>query len=116
MTAGEAVGEDATRRAHRLCGTSDLPEGAARRFEVDGRSICVVRCAGDVIRAIDDTCSHEDFSLAEGEVDAEACEIECWKHGSLFSLVTGEPLTFPATTPVAVYEVEVVGEDVAVWW
>ena len=41
-------------------------------------------------------------------------EIECWKHGSLFSLVSGEPLTLPATRPVEVYEVVVGADDVSV--
>lgn len=100
--------------ATRLCGTGDLAPGEARRFLVDGRGICLVRCGDDTWRAVADTCSHEDFSLAEGEVDAEACEIECEKHGSLFSLVTGEALTFPATQSVAVYAVELDGEDVSV--
>ena len=35
----------------------------------------------------------------------EECEIECWKHGSSFSLATGEPLTLPATLPVPTYPV-----------
>ena len=39
-----------------------------------------------------DTCSiAEDYSLSEGEVLAEECEMECWKHGSTFDLRTGEP-------------------------
>ena len=41
---------------------------------------------GDDFYAIGDRCSHEDFSLSEGEVLADECEIECWKHGSTFSL------------------------------
>ncbi len=98
----------------RLCGTGDLERGEARRFVADGRPVCLVRCADDTWRAVADTCSHEDFSLAEGEVDAEACEIECDKHGSLFSLLTGEALTMPATRPIAVYEVVVDGDDVSV--
>ena len=106
--------EARVRTAYRLCGTDELAPGAARRFEVNGRPICLARCADGSWHAIDDTCSHEDFSLAEGEVDAEACEIECWKHGSLFSLLTGEALTFPATRPVAVHEVVVDADDVEV--
>jgi 3-phenylpropionate/trans-cinnamate dioxygenase ferredoxin subunit len=35
-------------------------------------------------------------------------ELECWKHGSAFSLVTGEPSTLPATQPVPVYVASVV--------
>jgi 3-phenylpropionate/trans-cinnamate dioxygenase ferredoxin component len=95
----------------RVCAAEEVEEGAARRFEVDGTAIALVRCQG-AFHAVADTCSHEDYSLAEGEVFAEECEIECWKHGSTFSLLTGEPLTLPATRPVAVYQVEV--EDGAV--
>ena len=75
--------------------------------------IALVRIDDDVY-AIDDRCSHEDYSLSEGEVLAEECEIECWKHGSTFDLRTGEPQTLPATKPVAVYPVHVEGDDVMV--
>jgi len=44
----------------------------------------------------------------------DTCEIECWKHGSTFSLKTGEPQSFPATRPVPVYDVVVDGIDVVV--
>ena len=69
---------------------------------------------GDDFYAIGDRCSHADFSLAEGEVWVEEREIECWKHGSTFSLVDGEPQSLPATRPVPVYDVIVEGDDVMV--
>ena len=84
----------------------DLEDGVARRVEDGERAICVVRCRA-VVYAIDDLCSHEDYSLAAGAVDVDECAIECWKHGSLFSLQSGEPLTFPATRPVEVYPVTI---------
>ena len=46
---------------------------------------------GDDFYAVDDECSHEDYSLSEGEVWAEECEIECPRHGSTFDLRTGRP-------------------------
>ncbi len=98
---------------HVVCPLAELELGRPVRVEVDGRAICVVLC-GEGVHAIDDQCSHEDYSLAEGEVDAEACEIECWKHGSLFSLVTGEALTLPATQPVAVHPVQIEGDSVVI--
>jgi 3-phenylpropionate/trans-cinnamate dioxygenase ferredoxin subunit len=64
--------------------------------------VAVVRI-GDDVYAIGDTCSHADVSLSEGEVWCDEKELECWKHGSTFSLVTGEPSTLPATQPVPVY-------------
>jgi 3-phenylpropionate/trans-cinnamate dioxygenase ferredoxin subunit len=98
---------------HTLCRFDDFPDGTARRFEVDGRSVAVVRI-GDDVYAIGDTCSHANFSLSEGEVLCETKELECWKHGSAFSLETGEAMTLPATQPVPVYEVSVIAGDVVI--
>jgi 3-phenylpropionate/trans-cinnamate dioxygenase ferredoxin subunit len=95
----------------RVCSLDEMPVGTARRVEVDGLAIALVHCTGGY-RAVSDTCSHEDYSLAEGEVYPDECEIECWKHGSTFSLETGAPLTLPATQPVKVFEVVVDGSDV----
>ena len=97
----------------RLCGKNDLESGTARRFEVGKHRICLVRVADDFY-AIGDRCSHADFSLAEGEVYPEEREIECWKHGSTFSLIDGKPQSLPATKPVPTYEVRVDGDDVMV--
>jgi 3-phenylpropionate/trans-cinnamate dioxygenase ferredoxin subunit len=95
----------------RLCAIDEVADGEAQRFDVDGHRICLVRI-GEDFYAIGDRCSHQDFSLAEGEVYAEDLEIECWKHGSTFSLTDGEPQSLPATKPVPVYDVSV--EDGAV--
>jgi len=95
----------------RLCAVEDLTPGEARRFDVGRHKICLVRIDDDFY-AIGDVCSHADVSLSEGEVDVETKHIECWKHGSCFSLQTGEPDTLPATRPVPVYDVRVVDGDV----
>ncbi len=97
----------------RVCARDDVPAGEARRFDVDGHRVCVVRI-GDDFYAIGDECSHEDYSLAEGEIFEDDRTIECWRHGSAFSLTTGEPTTLPATQPVPVYDVTVSGDDVIV--
>jgi 3-phenylpropionate/trans-cinnamate dioxygenase ferredoxin subunit len=97
----------------RLCAMSDVAAGAARRFDVGEHRIALVRVE-DSFYALGDRCSHADYSLSEGEIFPEDLEIECWKHGSTFSLETGEPLCLPATQPVPVYEVEVEGDDVMV--
>lgn len=97
----------------KLCSMSELEPGTARRVDVAGHRIAVVRI-GDDVYAIGDKCSHADYSLAEGEVFVEDLEIECPKHGSAFSLGTGEPASLPATRPVPVYKVKVEGDDVMV--
>jgi len=97
----------------RLCGRDELEPNSARRFDVAGARVALVR-VGDEFFALGDECSHEDYSLSEGEVLAEECEIECWKHGSTFELRTGRPCSLPATKPVPTYTVRVVGDDVVV--
>jgi len=99
--------------AVRVCSRDDLAPGSARRFDVGGTPVAVVR-VGDDFYAISDTCSHADFSLSEGDVWPDEREIECPKHGSTFSLETGEPQSLPATTPVPVYDVVIEGDDVKV--
>ena len=96
-----------------LCAIDDLASGEARRFDVSGLRIALVRI-DDAFFAVDDECSHEDYSLSEGEVWAAECEIECPRHGSMFDLRTGKPCSLPATQPVAVYEVKVEDGTVAV--
>ncbi len=95
----------------RLCAVDELAPGTARRFDVGEHRIALVRIGTDFY-ALGDRCSHADFSLSEGEVWPDEKEIECWKHGSTFSLLTGEPQSLPATRPVPVYSVTVDGESV----
>jgi 3-phenylpropionate/trans-cinnamate dioxygenase ferredoxin subunit len=89
-----------------VCAFDDLAPNSATRFVIHGTPVAVVRI-GDDIYAIGDTCSHAEVSLSEGELWCDELEIECWKHGSTFSLITGEPQTLPATVPVPVYVVKV---------
>ena len=89
MAEGTAV-ETEGRSTVRLCSVDDLAPGEARRFDVAGLRIALVRI-DDEFHAVGDRCSHEDFSLADGEVWADECEIECSKHGSTFDLRTGSP-------------------------
>ena len=97
----------------RLCSLDDLADGEARRFDVADHRLAVVRIGADVY-VIGDRCSHADVSLSEGEVDAEDRTLECWKHGSTFSLLDGHPTSLPATKPVPVYGVRVVDGEVEV--
>jgi 3-phenylpropionate/trans-cinnamate dioxygenase ferredoxin subunit len=88
-----------------------LVTGKPVKLEKGGRTICVTR-VGDQVFAIDDTCSHSDASLSEGEVTD--FKIECWLHGAEFDLRTGEALTPPAVVPVKIYPVTVDGDSVTV--
>ena len=92
---------------------AEIAEGSAKVFTVNGESVAVVNCNGQFY-AIDNICSHAYAELAEGEVDADDCTIECPLHGSIFSLESGRPRTLPAVTPVATYPVQIVGDNIQV--
>ncbi|MEU3498105.1 non-heme iron oxygenase ferredoxin subunit [Kitasatospora cineracea] len=95
----------------RACALSVLQEDVPKKVELNGVPVAIVRTDEGVF-AINDTCSHANVSLSEGEV--EDCRIECWLHGSTFDLRTGKPSGLPATRPVAVYPVKIEGDDVLV--
>ena len=96
----------------RVCGVDDLETDAALRVVVGGVPVAVVKDSAGDIFAIGDTCTHGDISLAEGFVEGDT--LECWAHGSKFSLTSGRPLTLPAYQPVPVFRVTVEGADVLV--
>ena len=90
---------------------SELVQGKPVKVEKDGKTICVAR-VGDEVFAVDDTCSHSDASLSEGDV--ADFKIECWLHGAEFDLRSGEALTPPAVMPVQKYSVRVDGDSVTI--
>ena len=95
----------------RACAAADVPDEGVVPVEVGGVEVAVVKSEGQYF-AVRDECSHAQIQLSEGDVGE--CEIECWLHGSRFDLRTGKPSGPPATDPVAVYAVQVDGDDVLV--
>jgi len=96
----------------RVCAKGELPEGGATRVTLpDGTPVAVFRY-DDRYFALADTCSHEESSLSEGIVEDDA--VECPKHGALFNLETGKPMTLPATRPVASYVVRIEDDQIYV--
>ena len=81
------------------------------KLEKNGKTICVTRIGNEVF-AIDDTCSHSEASLSEGDVTDY--KIECWLHGAEFDLRTGEAVTLPANIPLETYSVTVNANSVTV--
>jgi 3-phenylpropionate/trans-cinnamate dioxygenase ferredoxin subunit len=95
-----------------VCTADELPAGAMRIVEADGRKIGVFHCDDGELYAIEDRCSHDDGPLAEGDFDSAACTVECPRHGSLFDLTTGRPRTLPAYRPVGTFAVRVEDDQV----
>ncbi|MDN4596079.1 non-heme iron oxygenase ferredoxin subunit [Leifsonia virtsii] len=96
--------------AERVAAVAELVENQATRVVVNGVPIALVKDSAGDIHAIGDTCTHGEISLSEGFVEDET--LECWAHGSQFSLVTGKPLNLPAYEPVPVFAVEIIDGDV----
>jgi 3-phenylpropionate/trans-cinnamate dioxygenase ferredoxin subunit len=90
--------------AELVCALGDLKVNEAKRVVVGGKPIALVLDGNGDVHAIGDTCTHGDISLSEGFVEDDT--LECWAHGSQFSLLTGKPLSLPAYEPVPVYSVE----------
>lgn len=94
----------------RVLALSELVQDQATRVVIDDVPIAVVLDSQGEVHAIGDTCSHGQISLSEGFVEGDT--LECWAHGSAFSLRTGIPQNLPAYEPVPVYVVEIEGDDV----
>ncbi|GAB3050255.1 bifunctional 3-phenylpropionate/cinnamic acid dioxygenase ferredoxin subunit [Sediminivirga luteola] len=95
----------------RVCALNDLEPGEGLRIDDTSPPIAVFLTEEGTVHAIDDTCTHQDASLAAGWV--EDCRVECPLHASAFSLLTGEADQPPARRPVRVHRAEV--HDGEVW-
>ncbi len=95
----------------KVSNVGDMKSGEIKRVELDGDAIAIINLNGEYY-AISDTCSHEEASLSEGELEGNV--ITCPKHGSRFDVKTGRALSLPAMFPVKTYEVDVEGTDIKV--
>jgi 3-phenylpropionate/trans-cinnamate dioxygenase ferredoxin component len=96
----------------RVCRLEELPEVGVAAADIHGTIVAIVHTEDGTVHAVEDTCSHANVSLSEGELDG--CTLECWLHGSRFDIRTGEPTGPPATLPIAVYPVRVEDDEVFV--
>ena len=92
----------------RVGSAGSVPEGEITAFAAGERQVAVANVEGD-LHAFDDTCTHQQCSLAEGELDGTTVECAC--HGSLFDVITGEAIGGPAVDPVGVFEVKITVRD-----
>lgn len=63
--------------------------------------------------ALNDTCTHETASLAQGWIEGD--EVECPMHSARFSLKTGEALCMPAYIAARTHKVEVKDGDILLY-
>ena len=113
---------------HDLGPLADFTDRAARRVELNGRALVVVR-KGEEFFALRDICPHQGARLSNGRVGGQplAClpgdEVDyaqmgeiltCPWHGWAFDVRTGCSLVDPEKKRVASYRVEVRGDRVVV--
>ncbi len=96
-----------------ICQLRDLAPGTMRLIECEGIEVLVANCDG-TIHAIENRCSHDDGPLNEGTLDQGACTVECPRHGSIFDLCSGRPLSLPAYEPVDTFPVSVENGEIRV--
>jgi 3-phenylpropionate/trans-cinnamate dioxygenase ferredoxin component len=96
---------------HILAPTGDLPPGAGKAFTVAGQRIALFNLGGRFF-AIDDTCTHDGASLAEGTLAGTA--VVCPWHSAEFDVTTGEVLCPPACENVRTHPVFVNGGSVEI--
>ncbi|MFY0405959.1 bifunctional 3-phenylpropionate/cinnamic acid dioxygenase ferredoxin subunit [Solicola sp. PLA-1-18] len=93
-----------------VCSVDDVPPGEGLRITQVSPPIAVFRTEDDDFFALDDTCTHQDASLADGWL--EDCWVECPLHASKFDLRTGLVDEPPAKRPVRTHEVVVTDGEV----
>ncbi|MCW0214408.1 MAG: bifunctional 3-phenylpropionate/cinnamic acid dioxygenase ferredoxin subunit [Pseudonocardia sp.] len=94
------------------CQLTDLPRGGSLRLtDLPGSPpVALFHTEDGELYAVDDTCTHQDASLADGFV--EDCAVECPLHAAIFDLRTGEADGMVARFPVRAHRVMI--EDGAV--
>ena len=88
-----------------------IKPGQMIKVEIDNLPVTVANVGG-ALHAFDDTCTHEECSLADGELERH--KVICPCHFAEFDVRTGAVLTPPATVPLNVYPVRVEGSDLQV--
>lgn len=94
----------------KLATLTELPPGASKEVEHDGRIVALFHSDGR-IWAIDGLCPHQGGPLADGVVRGTV--VTCPWHGWPFDLCTGQS-QIHARVRQPVFEVKVEGDDVLV--
>lgn len=90
---------------------SAVPAGGLIAVDVNGVRIAIAHVNG-AYYAFNDECTHEQCSLAEG--DLAGTTVTCMCHGAEFDVRTGAVLAPPAVVPVQVYRTRVEGDSLHV--
>jgi nitrite reductase/ring-hydroxylating ferredoxin subunit len=84
--------------------TADVPANGMVVVDLQGTRIAVANVEG-AYYAFDDECTHEQCSLAEG--DLAGTTVTCMCHGAEFDVRSGAVLAPPAVVPIKVYRTRI---------
>jgi nitrite reductase/ring-hydroxylating ferredoxin subunit len=93
-----------------LCKVTDVPAGRAKRISRGRRPAVAVFDVDGVLHATADQCTHGTALLSRGKIiDGK---VVCPLHSGSFDLLSGAAMDLPCEEPLAIYRVEVRGEDI----
>lgn len=96
----------------KVCNTDEVSPGSSLRVEIEGQAPLAVFNVDGEYFVINDTCTHGEASLCDGEI--EDGQVECPWHNAKFCIKSGQALTFPAVEPQRTYTVKVMDKDVMI--
>lgn len=94
----------------KICTLDDVWEGEMAAFKTtDGQPVLVVALPGEIVKAYQAMCPHQEIALVEGDFDGEllTCRAHLWE----FDAKTGKGVN-PADCHLAEYPIRIEGEDV----
>jgi 3-phenylpropionate/trans-cinnamate dioxygenase ferredoxin subunit len=97
---------------YRVASVTEVPAESLKRVDAGRTPVCLAHAEDGSFYALNDTCTHEEYSLSDGEL--WDMDVECPQHGSRFNLVTGKVTGLPAVIAATTYPVTVQGDDVYV--
>jgi 3-phenylpropionate/trans-cinnamate dioxygenase ferredoxin subunit len=98
--------------SHRVASVEELPAETMKHVDAGTTPVCLAHAEDGNFYALNDVCTHEEYSLSDGEL--WGMDVECPQHGSRFNLATGKVTGLPAVIPAKTYPVRLDGSDVYV--
>ncbi|HVH63752.1 MAG TPA: non-heme iron oxygenase ferredoxin subunit [Candidatus Dormibacteraeota bacterium] len=95
-----------------MASVAEVPQETMKHVDAGNTPVCLAHAEDGNFYALNDVCTHEEFSLSDGEL--WGMDVECPQHGSRFNLQTGKVTGLPAVIPAHTYAVTVEDGDVYV--
>jgi len=93
-----------------ICKKNSVPTGGALRVELADRAPLAVFDLKGRFVVTNDTCTHGDASLCDGEIEDGI--VECPFHQGAFEIESGKVVAAPCAIPLKVYRTETRGDEI----